>query len=232
MIIEIVAPSPGESILEVEIGAWLAEDGAQVEKDQEIAEIESDKATLPLIAEDTGKIKILAKTGETIAVGTILCTIDTAAKGKVKKQTSSAPPEPAPEKKDSRAKQVEVKEVAKTASSDTSKVKVSPVAQKMMDEHNLSVDEIISGLKRITKNEVNAVLNDPGPATSASREATRDEDKKRMSSLRRKLSQRLVAVRNETAMLTTFNEVDMSEIIRLRKAYPKPLRKPCFYSRT
>ena len=77
----------------------------------------------------------------------------------------------------------------------------------------------ISGVKRITKNEVNAVLNGPAPSASASREATRDEDKKRMSSLRRKLSQRLVAVRNETAMLTTFNEVDMSEIIRLRKAY-------------
>jgi len=221
MIIEIVAPSPGESISEVEIGAWLAEDGDQVEKDQEIAEIESDKATLPLIAEDTGKIKILTKTGEAIAVGTILCTIDTEARGKVKKTTGKASPEPAtaPEKKESRAKPVEEKIVAKTASSDTSKVKISPVARKMMDEHNLSVDDIVSGLKRITKNEVNAVLNGPGPVTTPSREVTREEDKKRMSSLRRKLSQRLVAVRNETAMLTTFNEVDMSEIIRLRKSW-------------
>ena len=208
MVIEMVAPSPGESISEVEIGAWLIEDGDQVEKDQEIAEIESDKATLPLVAEDTGKIKILVNTGQTIAVGTVLCTIDTASEGKVKKQSVAASPEPVP---------VEVKEVAKTAKSDTAKVKVSPVAQKMMDEYNLSVDDIISGLKRITKNEVNAVLNSPAPSVSASREATRDEDKKRMSSLRRKLSQRLVSVKNETAMLTTFNEVDMSEIIRLRK---------------
>ena len=149
MIIEVVAPSPGESISEVEIGTWLIEDGEQVEKDQEIAEIESDKATLPLVAEDTGKIKILVNTGETITVGTILCTIDTGARGKVRKQTATVSPEPVPEKKSRQVKPVEEKEVAKTAKSDISKVKISPVAQKMMDEHNLSVDDIISGLKRI-----------------------------------------------------------------------------------
>ena len=205
MIIEIVAPSPGESISEVEIGTCLVEDGDQVEKDQEIAEIESDKATLPLVAEDFGKINILAKKGETIAVGTTLCTIDTGKKGKVKKTTAAASPEPVPEKSPPQDKPVEVK--------------VSPVAQKMMDEYNLSVEDIISGLKRITKNEVKAVLDGPSSAVAASRKATRNEDKERMSSLRRKLSQRLVSVKNETAMLTTFNEVDMSEIIRLRKTW-------------
>jgi 2-oxoglutarate dehydrogenase E2 component (dihydrolipoamide succinyltransferase) len=219
MIIEMAAPSPGESISEVEIGTWLIEDGDHVEKDQEIAEIESDKATLPLVAEDTGKIKILINTGETVTVGTILCTIDTGTRGKVKKQPSVATPEPVPEKTAPQARPVEEKEVARTARSDASRIKVSPVARKMMDEHKLSVDDIISGLKKITKNDVNAVLKDHAPTIAASREASRDEDRNRMTSLRRKLSQRLVTVKNETAMLTTFNEVDMSEIIRLRKTW-------------
>ena len=227
MILEIVAPSPGESISEVEIGTWLVEDGAQVEKDQEIAEVESEKATLPLVAEEAGKIKILADPGKPVAVGTILCTIDTGAAGKVTKKAAKKTPEPesVPEQKpETQQKSLETAPAeqmtsAKTARSDTSKIKISPVAQKMMDENNLRVEDIISGLKRISKTEVQAVLNNPAPDIRAQREATRDQEKKRMSSLRRKLSERLVAVKNATAMLTTFNEVDMSEIIRLRTTY-------------
>jgi 2-oxoglutarate dehydrogenase E2 component (dihydrolipoamide succinyltransferase) len=250
MIVEIRVPSPGESISDVEIASWLVEDGEYVEKDQEIAEVESDKATLPLIAEQAGEIKILAGTGETIKVGNVVCSIDTSAKPPAGRKEAVAPsaetdakavspaetqkesvaegkkPETAPArtkgtvepaKTDAGGKETTGPEVPES----TDHVKVSPVASKMMEENDLSVEDIINGLKRITRKEVQMVL-DRGdsplqqvPQVSASR----DENRQRMSSLRRKLADRLVKVKNETAMLTTFNECDMSEIIGLRKRY-------------
>ena len=211
MIIEIKVPSPGESVSEVEIASWLVEDGAYVEKDQEIAEVESDKATLPLIAEEAGTVKILVPAAETINVGAVACTIDTSAKAPVAKKDS---PGKEPEKK--------VPQVEPSTSQDLSKVRVSPVAGKMMEEHGLSVEDIIEGLARIGKKEVQAVIDSsgsPGPGIQMSGKKSREESREKMSNLRRKLSQRLVAVNNETAMLTTFNEVDMGGIIRLRKTY-------------
>ncbi len=217
MIIEIKIPSPGESISEVEIATWLVEDGDVVEKDQEVAEVESEKATLPLLATDSGRIKIIARAGETLAVGAVACTIDTSVKptGKAKKKESeekTAKPEEKP------AKKPEVEEVKTSEKSD---VKVTPIAQQMMKEHGLNVDDIIQGLKRITKQEVQAVIsqNDSGVVSTQAKEISRESESVKMSSLRRKLSQRLVAVKNETAMLTTFNEVDMSEVIQIRKKY-------------
>lgn len=217
MIIEIKIPSPGESISEVEIATWLVEDGDVVEKDQEVAEVESEKATLPLLATDSGRIKIIAWAGETLAVGAVACTIDTSVKptGKAKKKESeekTAKPEEKP------AKKPEVEEVKTSEKSD---VKVTPIAQQMMKEHGLNVDDIIQGLKRITKQEVQAVIsqNDSGVVSTQAKEISRESESVKMSSLRRKLSQRLVAVKNETAMLTTFNEVDMSEVIQIRKKY-------------
>ena len=213
MIVEIKVPSPGESVTEVEITNWLVEDGDYVEKDQELAEVESDKATLPLIAEESGKIKILAGTTQTIKVGSVACTIDTSAKA------------PAGKKPEIQAKQVKQDAIPPThsISEDLSTVKVSPVAAKMMEDHGLSVDDVIAGLKRIGKKEVQQVISQSGSGGSAiqgmPREKTRDEHRERMSNLRRKLGQRLVAVKNETAMLTTFNEVDMGEVIRFRKTY-------------
>jgi 2-oxoglutarate dehydrogenase E2 component (dihydrolipoamide succinyltransferase) len=223
MIVEITAPSPGESILEVEIGSWLVEDGDHVEKDQEIAEIESDKATLPLIASHTGKIKILVKSGETIAIGTVLCRIDTSestSPGVTKppkvRQTAIS------EKKDTTTTQkVDIQpEIA--VSSGSEKIKISPVAKKLMADHDLSVDDVLAGLRRISKQDVEAVLSATPVIKNNSTTKTkpsRMEQRSRMSSLRRKLSERLVAVRNETAILTTFNEADMSEVISLRKKY-------------
>ena len=225
MIIEIKVPSPGESISEVEIATWLVQDGEYVEKDQEVAEVESDKATLPLIAEEAGKIKIMAEVGETVPVGEVACTIDTSAKspgGKKKPAGEAAetpiPQEAAPAKEESktliRAKQESAPEKTNT------NVRVSPVAARMMEENNLSVEDIVAGLKRITKKEVQMVLDQQGISLpSAVIKASRDEKRIRISNLRRKLAERLVAVKNETAMLTTFNEADMSEIIRLRKTY-------------
>ncbi len=211
MIVEIKVPSPGESITEVEIGAWLVEDGAVVAKDQEIAEVESDKATLTIVAVESGKIEIKAAEGDSIPVGDVVCTID----------TSVAAPAPAIEKDNQQKTADNQSHPASSIEHPASgKVKVTSVAKEMMNENGLSVDDIINGLKRLGKNEVEAVLN--SAKTEAvpfqQKEATREVDRKRMSSLRRKLSARLVSVKNETAMLTTFNEVDMSFVMNLRKA--------------
>lgn len=218
MIVEIKVPSPGESITEVEIGNWLVEDGAVVSKNQEIAEVESDKATLTIVAPEGGKIQIKATEGETVPVGQVVCTIDTnVAVPAPSVKPAEAPKEtyatPAPEVKAEVQKEVKV-------SAENEKVKVSPVAKEMMKEHDLSVDDVISGLKRLGKKEVEAVINMPKTEAVAfltqQKEASRDIDREKMSSLRRKLSERLVSVKNETAMLTTFNEIDMSFVMDLR----------------
>jgi len=139
MIIEITIPSPGESISEVELASWLVQDGEYVNKDQEIAEVESDKATLPLIAEKSGKIKQLVQVGQTVPVGTVACSIDTSAKAPAEK---TAPTEP---------EEIQSKETAKVAATKTEKaipkteakseLRATPLARKMMDEHNLSADD-------------------------------------------------------------------------------------------
>lgn len=221
MIIEIKIPTPGESITEVEIAAWLVEDGDYVEKDQELAEIESDKATLPLLAEEAGKIKILAEAAAPIAVGAVACSIDTEAKAPASAQVQAKPEQPAKEEVKKEAP-VETVTPEPEKASEKSNVKTTPLAKKLMAENNINVDDIINGLKKITTKEVNQVLNyqppadEPKPVTS-----TRDVSKQRMSSLRRKISERLVAVKNETAMLTTFNEIDMSAVMELRKKYQR-----------
>ena len=223
MIIEIKVPSPGESITEVEIGSWLVEDGAVVNKNQEIAEIESDKATLTIIASDSGKIEFKAAEGDTVPVGQVVCTID----------TSVAPPVKKVEDKE-HAKAEEKKEVVKSAPQSEKKpvatempskkfenVKVTSVAKEMMKELDISVEDVINGLKRIGKKEVEAVANLSKTSVPGipKKEASRETDRERMSSLRRKLSERLVSVKNETAMLTTFNEIDMSYLMNLRSKH-------------
>lgn len=233
MIIEIKVPSPGESIAEVEIGAWLVEDGAVVTKDQEIAEIESDKATLTIVAAEAGKISLKAEEGETVPVGQVVCTIDTSVKAPaatsenkpkeeskkeepIKEAVKEEKPEPKPELKSGRVK-------AEVSAKGLEKVKVTSVAKEMMKELDLSVDDIINGLKRIGKKEVEAVVNLPKSTGDApiihKKEKSREVDREKMSGLRRKLSERLVSVKNETAMLTTFNEIDMSNLMNLRSKY-------------
>jgi 2-oxoglutarate dehydrogenase E2 component (dihydrolipoamide succinyltransferase) len=214
MILEMKVPSPGESITEVEIATWLVKDGDYVEKDQAIAEVDSDKATLELPAEQSGVITLKAEEGETVAVGQVVCLIDTAGQ----KTESTAP------------KQEIVKEEVKPveAKVETPKVEVkpttyvaqtpSPAAKKIIEEKNIDVATIHGTGKdgRITKEDViNAKPALGTPAISGSRNQTVTK----LSALRRKIAQRLVSVKNETAMLTTFNEVDMSEIFKLRKEY-------------
>jgi len=224
MLVEIKVPTPGESITEVELGKWLVADGDLVEKDQEIAEIESDKATLTLSATESGQIKILIQEGERVAVGAIACSIDTnvAVENKSEKEPLASelfaePQEPVvlePEKKNLPKMSVNLEE---------SNIKVTPVAREMMEEYNISMEEVLSGLHRISRGDIEAVLGLPKldqKTNVASTEAfSRSEKREKMTSLRRKLSQRLVAVKNETAMLTTFNEIDMSRAIEMRAKF-------------
>jgi 2-oxoglutarate dehydrogenase E2 component (dihydrolipoamide succinyltransferase) len=229
--IDIKIPSPGESMTEVEISNWLVENGDYVEQDQEIAEIESDKATLPLMASESGKIEIIAEAGETIQVGSVACKIDTSAKAPEKEESKKTEDKHKEESKsdDKAKKTTEDKKVDRqqdtkqTDSSEYEKVKVSPVAKKLMQENNLNVDDIIHGLKRISKSEVEQVISNKSNTSGnqPKKVASREIERKKISQLRKKLSERLVSVKNETAMLTTFNEVDMTEVIALRKKYQK-----------
>lgn len=246
MQIEIKIPSPGESISEVEIVSWNVEDGDVVEKNQEVAEIESDKASLPLIAEEGGQITIKAQEGDTVAVGDVVAVIDTEKQGETKGKPKDQKEEKEQPAEVSSGEEKKVKKEGEPEKENTEKtpkeqpaatqkekttdnkqeyenVKVSPVARKMMDEHHLSVDDIIKGLQRLGKHEVQTVIDGGNGQEeyTLKEETTRDVERKRMSQLRRKLSKRLVAVKNETAMLTTFNEVDMSKVIEMRKKYQK-----------
>jgi 2-oxoglutarate dehydrogenase E2 component (dihydrolipoamide succinyltransferase) len=228
MISEVKIPSPGESISEVLLARWFIEDGDQVEKDQELGEVESDKATLPLISGVTGAVSIQVKEGETVKVGAIACTIDSEKAGREKAKTEiktdvkqEKPDQVVAEVKAEKPaeKPVEVSQpVAETEK--TTNVKVTPLARKMMDEYHVSVKDILEGLQKITTSEVEMVINQvknglSKPETVSSRDISRHK----MSPLRKKLAERLVAVKNETAMLTTFNEVDMSAVMDLRKKY-------------
>lgn len=222
MIVEVKIPSPGESITEALLASWLIADGDYVEKDQELGEVESDKATLPLIAAESGQIKLVAQAGDTVKIGAVACTIDTSV-SRPHTATNVAPPIQKEEKPviTEEPKAPEKKETPIPVTNATAeKIKVSPVAKKLMDENNLSVDDIIHGLKRIGKNEVELVINQKQQIPEEKAVVTeRADDRKKMTPLRKKLSERLVAVKNQTAMLTTFNEVDMSEVMALRKKY-------------
>ncbi len=223
MIIEVKIPTPGESITEVEIANWAVADGDIVVRDQELAEIESDKATLQLLAPEGGKVQLIAPLNEPVQVGQVACKIDTS----VAEASKETPPKTEEENK-AQEENTEQKQ-KKQQQDEKSKIKITPVAKNLMSAYNLSVDDIINGLARISKKEVEQVnkLNDtqapqvPEPEENATAAAAsaREIKSERMSSLRRKLSQRLVKVKNETAMLTTFNEIDMSAVIALRKKY-------------
>ena len=244
MIIEIKVPSPGESISEAEMTKWLVSNGDWVDKNQEIGEVESEKATLPLIASESGRIKILINSGK-VLIGAVVASIDSEAKpDKTKKaasKTAISEPVVTEKPKTFAAEPVKIIEPSftkiedkkpdgpsvKIASNKTyPDVKLSPVAKNMMEENNLDINDIINGLKRIGKKEVEWVLSNRTGLTSPSGSTTsRDSETSAMSALRRKLSQRLVAVKNETAMLTTFNEADMSAILELRKKYQEAFQK-------
>ncbi len=201
MALEIKIPSPGESIAEVELASWFVEDGALVSKNQEIGEIESEKATLPLIATESGQVKILVQAGETVEVGVVVASIDTSV------EVSDVP--------------TENKATVQQTNAAQEQVKATPVARQMMEKEGLSVEDILNGLRKISAGDVRQVLQDQSSAKLPERalSPSREEERKKVSQLRKKISERLVAVKNETAMLTTFNEADMSAIMGIRKKY-------------
>jgi 2-oxoglutarate dehydrogenase E2 component (dihydrolipoamide succinyltransferase) len=203
--LEMKVPSPGESITEVEIATWLVNDGDYVEKDQAIAEVDSDKATLELPAEESGIITLKAEEGDTVEVGQVVCLIDTsAARPEGSAAPSAAVPNPEP-----------VAAPATPAATTYATGTASPAAKKMMAETGASVAKGTGKDGRITKADVIDAVASMGSSDHGERAQTR----KKMSSLRRKLASRLVTVKNETAMLTTFNEVDMKPIFDLRNEY-------------
>ena len=219
MILEMKVPSPGESISEVEIAEWLVKDGDYVEKDQTIAELDSDKATLDLPAEQSGVITLKANEGDAVDVGAVVCLIDTSAKS----QKADAKETP---------KKFEEKVVEKKVTETENKVKessfatgsTSPAAEKILREKNISISSVSGSgrggritkddaLKALPKVDLNAIVKD------------RNIESKKLSMLRRKVAQRLVAVKNQTAMLTTFNEINMTPIFELRKKYKEEFKE-------
>jgi 2-oxoglutarate dehydrogenase E2 component (dihydrolipoamide succinyltransferase) len=206
--LEMKVPSPGESITEVEIATWLVSDGDYVEKDQAIAEVDSDKATLELPAEEAGIITLKAEEGDVVEVGQVVCLIDTAA---ARPEGGAAPAAAAPNPEPVAEKAAPAAPKADTYATGTA----SPAAKKMMAETGAKVSKGTGKDGRITKADVIDAVASMGSAGSGERTST----SKKMSSLRRKLASRLVSVKNETAMLTTFNEVDMKPIFDLRNQY-------------
>ncbi|MBG6110804.1 2-oxoglutarate dehydrogenase E2 component (dihydrolipoamide succinyltransferase) [Flavobacterium sp. CG_9.10] len=227
MILEMKVPSPGESIKEVEIATWLVKDGDYVEKDQAIAEVDSDKATLELPAEASGIITLKAEEGDAVAVGAVVCLIDTdAAKPSgdapaaevtkaVDPETSGPKAEVKPEVK--AAPETSEPKATPVAATTYASGTPSPAARKILDEKNIAPVSISGTGKdgRITKDDaVNAV-----PSMGTPTGGSRGTERTKLSMLRRKVAERLVAAKNETAMLTTFNEVNMTPINNLRNEY-------------
>ena len=213
-VLEMKVPSPGESITEVEIATWLVEDGDYVEKDQPIAEVDSDKATLELPAEESGIITLKAEEGDAVQVGSVVCLIDTSAA----KPTGDAPAKTEAPKEE---KKVEVPKAAPAATYATGTA--SPAAKKVLAEKGMETSAVKGTGKdgRITKDD--AVKAVPSMGTQPAN-GTRGTERKKMSMLRRKVAERLVAVKNETAMLTTFNEVNMQPIFDLRTEYKEAFK--------
>ncbi|MEO5778100.1 MAG: 2-oxoglutarate dehydrogenase complex dihydrolipoyllysine-residue succinyltransferase [Flavobacterium sp.] len=222
MILEMKVPSPGESIKEVEIATWLVKDGDYVEKDQAIAEVDSDKATLELPAEASGIITLKAEEGDAVAVGAVVCLIDT---------DGAKPSGSAPAKEEAKAEtpKVEEKKVetpkaapAPVATKTYAAQAPSPAAKKILDEKIIQPTDVVGTGRdgRITKDDaVNAV-----PSMGTPTGGNRGSERTKLSMLRRKVAERLVSAKNETAMLTTFNEVDMTAIYALREQYKEEFK--------
>jgi len=222
-ILEMKVPSPGESITEVEIATWLVKDGDYVEKDQPIAEVDSDKATLELPAEESGIITLKAEEGDVVQVGQVVCLIDRDA---AKPEGAAAPAEEAPKKEEAPKAAEPVKAEApkpavQAAAQTYATGAPSPAAKKILDEKGVDAGQVSGSGRdgRITKTDAELAAVPAMGGSSLSATGSRASTTTKLSVLRRKIASRLVAVKNETAMLTTFNEVDMSEIFRLRKLY-------------
>src|SRR5690606_13870344 len=216
MILEMKVPSPGESITEVEIATWLVEDGDYVEKDQAIAEVDSDKATLELPAEASGIITLKAEEGDAVAVGQVVCLIDTGAEKPEGTKETKAPQKEQDKPEESKPEQAGEKTYATGTA--------SPAAKKILAEKGIETGKVQGSGKdgRITKED--AVKAVPSMGVEINTEG-RGITRSKLSLLRRKVAERLVSAKNETAMLTTFNEVDMSPIFEIRKQYKEAFKE-------
>lgn len=251
MALEMKVPSPGESITEVEIAQWLVSDGDYVEKDQAIAEIDSDKATLELPAEESGIITLKAEEGDTVAVGEVVCLIDTSAskpessgqaevesyeggdEGKKKEDSKEKESKEKEKEKKEEAKKKEEKEKEEKEKKEKAEIEgkgksyatgtPSPAARKIMEEKGVKSSDVKGTGRdgRITTEDAQKAK----PSMGSPREGRRGEERKKLSMLRRKVAERLVSVKNETAMLTTFNEVDMTAIYELRDQYKEEFKE-------
>ena len=210
MVLEMQIPSPGESISEVEIAQWLVSDGDFVKKDQIIAEIDSDKATLELPAEQSGIINLKANEGDVVEVGQVVCNIDTSVKEEPKNSLDEKINVPETPNNN-------VENIKDSLQNNSKSEILSPAARKLVAEKNIDIDSLVGSGKsgRITKQDV--LIGKPAMGNVDS--SKRTESRIKLSMLRRKVSERLVSVKNQTAMLTTFNEVDMSAIFEIRKKY-------------
>jgi 2-oxoglutarate dehydrogenase E2 component (dihydrolipoamide succinyltransferase) len=230
-VLEMKVPSPGESISEVEIAQWLVSDGDYVEKDQAIAEVDSDKATLELPAEESGIITLKAADGDVVKVGQVVCLIDTSAA-----RPAGTSPKAEEKKEEVKAAPIAEKSAPAAAAPSPDPVKKdsyaagspSIAAAKIMAENNIPSGKVNGTGKdgRVTKQDVVAAMSAGFPVDAAQGwGGTRDQSREKMSMLRRKIAERLVSVKNETAMLTTFNEVDMKPIMDLRAKYKEAFAK-------
>ena len=223
--ISITVPSPGESISSVVLANWLVEDGDVVEKDQEVAEIDSDKATLSIAAPEDGRINIKTDAGETIDVCAEIATIDTSVSAeKSVGKPEKTPAEPAGD--NNKEVQTEKRPVSETPETGNEhQLKLTPLARALMDDKDITENQLIELLKSklIKKSDIESLSGMPSmdndPSTKIQRE--REELREAMTTLRKKLAQRLVAVKNETAMLTTFNEIDMQRVLKVKDKYGK-----------
>jgi len=227
MALELKIPSVGESVTEVTISQWLVEDGQYVEMDQPVAELESDKATVELNAEAAGTITLSASEGDDVEVGAVVATIDTSAEAPAKSETP-AKEEPKKEEAPKEQPKTESKESAAPVSGKDMSGVASPAAKKILAEKGMSPDGLRGSGKegRITK--ADALSASPQMISSAGMSlgsGSRDEHREKMSNLRKTVSRRLVAAKNETAMLTTFNEADMKPIMDIRKVYKEKFRE-------
>lgn len=217
MAIEIKVPSPGESITQVQVAKWLVTDGASVEKDQEIVEIDSDKASFPIASPEAGVVKIMAQEGETLAVGAVIAVVEP--------EASSAKPvmnENRPQRVAS-APETPINPTATVAPPATaSQPHISPLARKIMEEKKISISDITVAFpgKKITRKELEAFAamkkSTPSPIGHT---GSREVERKKLTMLRLKLAERLVSVKNETAMLTTFNEINMQAALKIKEQY-------------
>lgn len=227
MAIEIKVPSPGESITQVQVAKWLVADGDSVDKDQEIVEIDSDKASFPIASPEAGVVKIMAQEGDTLEVGAVIAMVDVgvAAKKPAKMESPAPSPTPAPisdaiKPAPSPAPPAEAETVGRQH--------VSPLAKKMMEERKIDPSTILAAFpgKKITRREIEAFAAEKkGSSSPILGNGSREVERKKLSTLRIKLAERLVSVKNETAMLTTFNEINMQAVLKIREGYNEQFKE-------